>query len=86
MTPAIVSMSGVSFVFATPFIERCRIWRAACVYSCLTRSSSLTRGPCAGGSLTRSLSVSRQRRKTLRRKRTTPVTIAIATPATTSSQ
>ena len=47
---AIVSMSGVSFVFATPCIERCRICRAACVYSCLTRSSSLTRGPCAGGS------------------------------------
>ena len=35
---------GVSFVFATPRIERARISRAACVYSCLTRSSWLDRG------------------------------------------
>jgi len=34
-----VSMSGVSFVRATPRIERRRISRAAWVYSCLTRSS-----------------------------------------------
>src|SRR5262245_21596974 len=50
-TPTSVSMSGVSFVRATPRIERRRISRAACVYSCLTRSSWLTRGPV--GSLTR---------------------------------
>ena len=37
-------MSGVSFVFATPRIERWRISRAARVYSCLTRSSSETLG------------------------------------------
>src|SRR5262245_24752871 len=49
-TPTSVSMSGVSFVRATPRIERRRISRAACVYSCLTRSSWLTRGP--EGSLT----------------------------------
>ena len=45
-------MSGVSFVLATPRIERRRISRAASVYSCLTRSSWLTRGP-SPGSLTR---------------------------------
>ena len=48
MTPARVSMSGVSFVFATPRIERRRISRAASVYSCLTRSSWLTRGSARG--------------------------------------
>ncbi len=66
MTPAIVSMSGVSFVFATPFIERCRICRAACVYSCLTRSSSLTRGPSLGP-FAHEAAVGRQRENSVRR-------------------
>ena len=54
-TPARVSMSGVSFVFATPRIERTRISRAACVYSCLTRSSWLTRGASSEGGLSSSV-------------------------------
>ncbi len=54
-TPASVSMSGVSFVFATPRIERARISRAACVYSCLTRSSWLTRACSPPGGASSSL-------------------------------
>ena len=77
-------MSGVSFVFATPRIERARISRAACMYSCLTRSSWFTRAcPFSGG---RSSLMRAGREACGRFEARSPARIARTIPATTSSQ